>query len=831
MLKSAVISLLAFTVVSGPVWAETQSCEPAKLAAQVDRYASQPFSALNYRVLSGLGDPNVEPAASYDTSWEDRDAYQKLVQSVLPSAQPVDIGYDCRTSYPLAILKGHIAKFGVNDPYVVQWAKVQSQVFSACSSAQGPAVTLIDPLTGTDAIRDEAQRFDRAYQTASIAFYRDKTKAVELFRQIAGTASPHKAAARYNIANLLANGKQVEAARSEAAAILQDPALSSVHTITKQLLGYIANLEDSASGWSSLINSSIATVLQPAATVTASPDAKQDYARALSDLDYAGIRSKDTDWWITGTLPENPTISKAIVDASRQSPLALWVMGGQSLYERQQSLPWVLRGKIWQDYASGFVAKVEAVQPSSAQMPALAKLTFETLKADADSASLATVWEQYKSQAKLTSESCGTAPETAALAVSAEQAIRVASVQGKFADVYNELTKQPLRSTELMASKILPQLMGYLLSTGNVEEGRRLRDHLLTPDFIASLPEGSSEQARNNIASFMAWIAEDQASWQAAVQRSGSPMAAPLYNYLTTAELWKQAEDISKTAEQRALLARAAWTREYALQKSSSASAFSKLIASNPQLKLSADQLARDYPKLTEQQRQLLFVLRNPRLSPMVNVPSLWSTDTMELGADSSYSSVGDGDHNDRNWWCPLELDRHLGNLRSAYDSDVGVPSADAYGQSATLHLVDPSLRKAADQAREKVLAGHPVIKSASWKKLQQLADAPSAPKRLSLAAIAWAAKARPNDQAAAEALALAVKTTRYGCNWHGGHKAYSKKAQELLKAKFNGTSFAASTPYWFDCMDSVWNEKGERATSCRNRDWPAQKIPGNAAK
>ena len=35
------------------------------------------------------------------------------------------------------------------------------------------------------------------------------------------------------------------------------------------------------------------------------------------------------------------------------------------------------------------------------------------------------------------------------------------------------------------------------------------------------------------------------------------------------------------------------------------------------------------------------------------------------------------------------------------------------------------------------------------------------------------------------EALALAVRTTRYGCNWHGGHGSYSKPAQQLLATKF----------------------------------------------
>ena len=37
------------------------------------------------------------------------------------------------------------------------------------------------------------------------------------------------------------------------------------------------------------------------------------------------------------------------------------------------------------------------------------------------------------------------------------------------------------------------------------------------------------------------------------------------------------------------------------------------------------------------------------------------------------------------------------------------------------------------------------------------------------------------------------------------GMGAYSKAAQELLQKKFAGTTWAAQTPYWFDCMNQEW--------------------------
>ena len=68
------------------------------------------------------------------------------------------------------------------------------------------------------------------------------------------------------------------------------------------------------------------------------------------------------------------------------------------------------------------------------------------------------------------------------------------------------------------------------------------------------------------------------------------------------------------------------------------------------------------------------------------------------------------------------------------------------------------------------------------------------------------------------------MRATRYGCNWHGGHKAYSKPAQELLKAKFGPTEWAAKTPYWFDCQYESYDKDGNVMKSCPAKSWPKQK-------
>ncbi len=287
MMRRFFSALTGLLLVCSQAQAQTQ-CDPKQLNERLDRYAAQPFSALNWRVIAGLGDPGIDAAGVFDSSWQSQEDYRKLAQSISKSPEPPQLGFDCRIEYPLSVLKSHVAKFGASDPYVAQWVKIQQQVIAACNQPQGVSQTLIDPLVGVDAAREAAQRDDRAYQTASIAFYADKAKAVDLFRAIAATNSVHRAAARYNIANLLANAKRMDEARKEAAAILADASLASVHAITRELQGYIANLEDTASGWSSVIGDAISVLSRPEKEIAASPELQRQYARALYDIDFAG---------------------------------------------------------------------------------------------------------------------------------------------------------------------------------------------------------------------------------------------------------------------------------------------------------------------------------------------------------------------------------------------------------------------------------------------------------------------------------------------------------------------------------------------------------------
>ena len=71
-----------------------------------------------------------------------------------------------------------------------------------------------------------------------------------------------------------------------------------------------------------------------------------------------------------------------------------------------------------------------------------------------------------------------------------------------------------------------------------------------------------------------------------------------------------------------------------------------------------------------------------------------------------------------------------------------------------------------------------------------------TAPNYLAQAVINWATK-NPTDRRAAEALHLAVKSTRFGCTDKDTGK-WSKAAFDLLHRKYPNTSWAKETKYWF---------------------------------
>jgi hypothetical protein len=818
-----ILSLIALTAFSAtPLLAQTACPDGAprdaqKISQSVDLYAREPFSARTYRVLKGLGDPMIDPDYGSYSSWQDGDALKKLIVEIAPDAKlPNSYGYECRLGYPREVLEKRIADLGKTSPYVKQWVTVQLAVLAACDGEK--IAELPGPLADQQSPVKELQEADRAYQSASLAFYTDRAKALDLYKAIGASNSPHKGAARYMVANILANGKQLADARSEAKAILADPSLKSVHGIAQELLGYIANLEDTAPGWSALINDTIDVLEKPAQEIKASPDLAKAYGRALYDVDFVGIRGKSDDWWLDGKLPENPTISKAIVDATRQHAMAAWMIGGQTTQDYYERAPWQFIGPKWELRTQTLVDRTLALTSGT---PPLAKDVLEALKAKPDDASRKALWDKAQAAAKAANDSCGSAPETAATGAFLAHATRLSALAGKFDEAYDGLAAYPFKASATFSQRALLPLGQYLLGQGMVQEARRFRDRLLGDELWAALKE--DDGTRDTLAQLAMWAAEDRAQWDKALAHHAQKTGLPILNFLPAKDLRAMAKNESLfTPEERALLVRTAWTRTYARGAAPEKSFTAELYALNPQVKAVADKVVADYPKAKDANRRLLTILRSPRMGVLVNAPGIWEPITMTGGGE--VTTLDSFDHNDKNWWCPFEPDRQLGGLRDDFDSLTGVQRAQWSAQRLE-PVMEADAATTLAKKRESVLKAHPVIKSVSWKEIGALSAIPSAPKLFSHAATNWGKAATKEDPAAAEALAMAIRTTRYGCNWHGGHGPYSKAAYEVLHKKFGTTPWATQTPYWFDCVN-FYDQTSTAGGKCPGPSWPKQKIP-----
>ncbi|TMJ36867.1 MAG: hypothetical protein E6G89_15565, partial [Alphaproteobacteria bacterium] len=108
----SLIALLAFS--STPLLAQTACPDGSprdvrKISDAIDVYAREPFSARSFRVLKGLGDPMIDADYGGYSSWQDADAFRKMVTEIAPEAkQPGYYGYECRLGYPRQVLEKRI---------------------------------------------------------------------------------------------------------------------------------------------------------------------------------------------------------------------------------------------------------------------------------------------------------------------------------------------------------------------------------------------------------------------------------------------------------------------------------------------------------------------------------------------------------------------------------------------------------------------------------------------------------------------------------------------------------------------------------------------------
>lgn len=771
---------------------------PDAAAERIDHYRDRPRQPGTYRALAGLGDPDGPEDGTYMGTYTDAD--RALLARILPD-QNVRAEWwypqpgDCRTDYALDIARQRIARLGENHPYVARWFEVQRAAFSACRRRswelpaderdRRPPVTLPPTLALTDPDIARLQRDDRAYQAASLLFYRNDPGARAAFRAIARSASPHAHVARYMLLAIDTQDlsgyirEEDEAARArrnvralaamaEARAILADPALADIHPLAQGMIGYLGYWTGTPETRATQVRVTLDALEAPIARIRSDPVTRDRYDRANTDIGELHGTFENEDWWLTGAVPEGMNASRAMAAEARRRELAAWLLFPRSPFERQ---PWAMaeaRGRSWRrlnDYLR------DRAQQGDHRGWALIRESLATSYDDGR-------WTEIDAQVGRARG--GSEPDLAAVATRFYHQVRTALMYADpdvrdtaFRAALTYMEAWPWRQSRHF-KELATDALAYLIASGRLGEARQLRDRGL----VSRGPYGGNDAA-------LLLLAEDED--QLVAELVEMPDAAPaLVNLLSADKLGRLAGRAELSAESRARFARVAWTRLYARQQRVPRALDRLMRELNPEI--TASWASR--PGARSDDRLLLVdVLRSPGLNILVtDTQRRPATDRSTPGdEEAGLTAIDVYQHSDNNWWCAWQPDRHqLAAATAMYDAFF---AGEDYGERDWLRI------GGAPTALGPLLRESWLWRSQSATEQEALAAIPSAPRMLSERAVAWRGGG-PQD----EALALAVRSTRYGCQRMGGHGAWSRAAYELLQARFAGSDAARRTRYWFDC-------------------------------
>ncbi len=360
--------------------------------------------------------------------------------------------------------------------------------------------------------------------------------------------------------------------------------------------------------------------------------------------------ARSDDWWLDGKLPENPTISKAIVDATRQHPMAAWMIGGQTANDYYDRAPWQFIGPKWEARTQALVDRTHGARirytrscqgcPRSPQgqgpTPQLAR-SFGTKRRQPPNRPMTVAVRR---------------PRRRLPAPSSLMPRELSALAGKLDEAYDGLAAYPFKTSAALSQKALLPLGQYLVGQGMVEEARRFRDRLLTDDLWAAIKDDNG--TRDALAQLAMWAAEDALNGTRALAHHTQKTGLPILNFLPAKDLRAMAKNETMfTPEERALLVRTAWTRTYARGAVPEKSLTRGALCAQSEVKAVADKVAADYPRMQDANRRLLTMLRTPRMGVLVNAPGVWEPVTMTGGGE--VTMLDSFDHNDKNWWCPFE--------------------------------------------------------------------------------------------------------------------------------------------------------------------------------
>ncbi|HEX8653900.1 MAG TPA: hypothetical protein VF693_01585 [Allosphingosinicella sp.] len=786
---------------AAPAAAQPAAPTQEQIAERIDHYRFRPRDPDTYRALAGLGDPALPPAMeSYATPQADR----PLLARMLPNQEPIDADYwyprpgVCRTDYALSVGRERVARLGANHPYVEQWMRAQRAVFAPCQRAQpwGPAETpprgtstLPPAMAASDPEIARLQRDDRAYQAASLLFYRGDSRARAAFAAIARSASPHAQIARYMVAAAEVGGgfqrwsdepdadrtARAHRALASAQAILADPALHDIHPLAQGLIGFIGYHTGDAQSRAAQVDATLDALETPLLRIHSDPVAADRYERAEADIRWLHGRFAEPDWWLTGAVPRGMTASRAMAEEARTRPVAAFLLFPVARSERA---PWAApprtQSRAWDRLVEH--ADTQAAQESGEAWALIQSSLADVYNPDE--------WTRIDALVRDT-QAEPTDRRLAAVAARFYHQVRRALMHESIAEERDQAFQAALSRVEAWPWResahhrtLLADMLQYLIARGRLGEARLLRDR--------TNPRGEAYYRTTVPMLLLLAEDEDQLAREIAAQPEGGQ---ELLNLLSTDALARLSAREELPRPIRARFARVAWTRLYALRRRIPAGLDRQMRALNPEI--TAGWTSR--PGARPGNRPLLLdVLRSPGLNIVIADHQRGSGDSAGYAEAPDLTRIDTFEHSDNNWWCAWQPQRH--SLRAAaamYDSFLA-PDEERWNDR------DPLAAAGAPAALGPLLGSSYLWRSRAEAELRALAAIPSAPETLAYTAIAWRGSGSGAHQD--EALALAVRATRYGCQRQGGHGAWSRAAHAVLHQRFPGSPAAVRTRWWFDC-------------------------------
>ena len=250
----------------------------------------------------------------------------------------------------------------------------------------------------------------------------------------------------------------------------------------------------------------------------------------------------------------------------------------------------------------------------------------------------------------------------------------------------------------------------------------------------------------------------------------------------------------------------AAWIRDYVLGRED---AFERLFpevrATFPETTADLDAVQGAWLSVSRHRLIARMLLRLPGLSPRV----LWNRDVSLYGEGRRPTSLFSivANHNDGNWWCPVDPARAR---RDAFAGSTQDLTRDWFAQKQLFSTFSttgdiPDQTESIDRLALTWLHDRPLTHDLDYAELEALSHVPSGPRLLADEAVRWAGSSNVItrwlglDRNFPETLALAVRATRYGCPTADPLGPASHAAWKALHKTFSQSEWARRTPYWFD--------------------------------